>query len=58
MVSWCCREPSTANDSGNDHWHVIEVVKEIIVERISDEAEREATIDLAIEIYKQTMESK
>jgi len=37
---------------------VIEVVKEIIVERISDEAECEATIDLAIEIYKQTMESK
>lgn len=37
---------------------VIEVVKEIIVERISNEDEREATIDLAIEIYKQTMESK
>lgn len=37
---------------------VINVVKDIIAEKISDVDERDATIDLAVEIYKQTMESK
>jgi len=35
---------------------VIEVVKEIIIERVVDEKERQAIIDLGIEIYKENME--
>jgi hypothetical protein len=37
---------------------VIEVVKEIIEEKISDEEERKKTMELAIEIYKTSMENE